>query len=200
MTIFTHKVPANLVGISIPAVPTVVNGSYAVQDVERAIYAMQSSAPVKVGWQAATSDGQGGIQQLARGLDATYNWQYSTSGFGVTGNSSSVTVQIPAMQILWNGSMQPVSANSWTGTPPGNGTYSFCVSYAWGLDSFSIGTQGSLSNVVELCEITVSAVTATLQAANCNGNWMGNYFLSSSQSTSGSNTIPYSDSSGNMAW
>jgi hypothetical protein len=64
MTIFTHKVPANMVGISTPAVPTVVNGSYAVQDVERAIYAMQSNSPVKVGWQAATSDGEGGILHL----------------------------------------------------------------------------------------------------------------------------------------
>lgn len=200
MTIFTHKVPANMVGISAPAAPTVINGGYAVQDVERAIYAMQSSVPVKVGWQAATSDGQGGIQQLARGLDATYNWQSSTTGFGIAGNSTSVTVQFPAMQILWNGSMQPVNASSWSGATPGAGTYSFCVSYAWGLDSFSIGTQGSLANVTELCEITVNSASATLQAANNNGNWMGKYFISNNQSTSGSSMIPYSDANGNMAW
>jgi hypothetical protein len=200
MTIFTHKVPANMVGISSPAVPTVVNGAFAVQDVERAIYAMQSSAPVKVGWVAATSDGQGGIQQLARSLDATYNWQYSTTGFGVAGNSSSVTIQFPSLQILWNGSMQPVSASSWTGTPPGSGTFAFGVTYAWGLGSFSLNTQGSLLNFTELCSITVNGATATLQAANSNGNWMGKYFISDIQSTSGSNLIPYSDANGNIAW
>jgi hypothetical protein len=200
MTIFTHKVPANLVGISVPAVPAVVNGGYAVQDVERAIYAMQSSLPVKVGWQAATSDGQGGIKQLARGLDATYNWQSSTTGFGITGNTSGVTVQFPSLQVLWNGSMQPVNASSWTGTPPGAGSFSFCVSYAWGLNSFSIGTQGTLNNVVELCEFTVSAATATLQAANSNGNWMGQYYISNIQTNSGSNIIPYSDANGNTAF
>jgi hypothetical protein len=200
MTIFTHKVPANLVGISTPSVPTVVNGGYAVQDVERAIYAMQSSVPVKVGWQAATSDGQGGIQQLARGLDATYNWQSSTAGFGISGNSSSVTIQFPALQVLWNGSMQPVSPSSWTGTPSGSGTFAFCVSYTWGLNSFSIVAQGSLSNVVEICSFTVNGATATLLPANTNGNWIGKYFISNIQSTSGSNLIPYSDANGNTAW
>jgi hypothetical protein len=137
---------------------------------------------------------------LARGLDATYNWQSSTAGFGISGNSSSVTVQFPAMKVLWNGSMQPINASSWTGTPPGSGSYAFCVSYAWGLDSFSIGTQGTELNVTELCEITVNGASATLQPANTNGNWMGKYYISNNQSTSGSNLIPYSDANGNIAW
>jgi hypothetical protein len=200
MTIFTHKVPANLVGISTPAVPTVINGGYAVQDVERAIYAMQSNVPVKVGWQAATADGQGGIQQLARGLDATYNWQSATTGFGVTGNTSSVTVQFPSLQVLWNGSMQPVAASAFTGVPPGAGTYSFFVAYQWGLSHFSIADSSTLSNVVELCSITVSAASATLQPAHTNGNWMGNYYISSVQTSADASRIPYSDASGNMAW
>jgi hypothetical protein len=200
VTIFTHAVPANMVGISSPSVPTVVNGAYAVQDVERAIYAMQNNVPVKVGWIAATSDGSGGIQQLARGLDATYNWQSSTTGFGASGNTSSVTVQYPSMQVLWNGSMQPVTAGSWTGTPPGAGTYSFFVSYQWGLNAFSLAPSSPLTEVVELCEVVVTATSAAVQPANCNGNWMGNYFISSIQSYSGTNQIPYSDANGNMAW
>jgi hypothetical protein len=200
MTIFQHKVPANMVGISQPSSPSTVNGSFAVQDVERAIYAMQGGVPVKVGWQAAVTDGQGGIAQLARSLDATYNWQSSLTGFGASGNSSSVTIQYPSMQVLWNGAMQPVTTGAFTMSNPGTGTLSFMVSYQWGLSSFSVRSPTPLGGVVELCSISITATSATVSSAHTNGNWMGKYWISNSQGTSDSAGIPYSDANGNMAW
>lgn len=200
MTIFTHKVPANLVGISIPSTPTVVSGSYAVQDVEKSVYAMQGTTPVRVGWVAATYDGVGGIAELARGPDMSFNWQSSMTGFGATGNSSSVTVQYPAMNVLWRGSMQPIAAGSFTGVPSGSGTIPFFVSYRWGLTSFSIGPANQYSNMVEICLVSVTATSASILPSEVNGNWMGNYTIVRSTATTGTNLIPHSDANGNMSW
>lgn len=197
--IFLQAVPNNVVGITSPPA-TLPNKTYAVQDVEWCIYAMQNGTPVKVGWLPATSDQAGGLHQLARGLDVTYNSQYSTAGFGATGNTSGVTVQYPSMQILWNGAMQPVVGGTWTSGPVSAGVLSFYVSYQWGLIQFSLGAYDGTLNKVELCKVSVTATSATIQAASTNLNWMGKYWCEASPAPVNSNAIPYSDANGNMTW
>lgn len=202
MTVVLHKVPSNITGIT-PAPTSTPQGTFVLQDVERVLYAQTGatgSNPTPIGWIPATSDGAGGISQLARSPDMRYNSVQSTSGFGASGNSAtSVTVSYPAMSILFDGSMQSFQAGSWTG-PAGNATYSFGVSYQWGLTQFALNVMDILPNgYVELCTVTVTSTSATVGPARTSGNYMKVYGVPGG-STSRSQGIPVSDQNGNMPW
>lgn len=202
MTIGLLRVPQNIFGITSPQ-NIAVQGTFLLHDVQRAIYAQTGAPgtmPAMVGYIPATADGVGGIAQLARAPDIRYNSQQSTTGFGASGNSlTTVTVSYPALSLMFDGSMQSFSGGSWTGAS-GNGTYSFGVSYQWGLTQFALQIVDVLpSGFVELCTVTVTNTSATVGPARTSGNYMKIYGITvgNSQRAQG---IPVSDQNGAMAW
>lgn len=203
--IFKHLVPANTFGVS-PALSS-VPGSFVVQDAERAIYAQVSASPVpatKVGYIPATSDGFGGITQLARDLDVRYfSQQTALGGFSASLVSTTLTVYYPNVNVMWDGVVRTLSVGSISGTVS-TGTYSLVVGYNWGLTQVQLLPVGSsvLSGAyIELCQIVVNTTTvsAVVQAGR-----IGCKFIQTLGVVNGGSSaayqIPVSDGSGNMSW
>lgn len=200
MTIVLHKVPENVVGITPPTGP---QGTFILQDVERVLYAQDTpvgNAARAVGWVPAQADGNGGIAQLMRGPDMRYNSNQSTTGFSATGNGSSgVTVNYPALSVMFDGSMQSFPAGSVT-LGGGSGTISFGVAYQWGLTLFQSQAIDALpSGYVELCTLTLTTTSVTVGPARTSGNYMEVYGISVGN-VQRTTAIPVSDQNGAMAW
>jgi hypothetical protein len=208
--IFKHLVPLNIFGVTPIANANAVSpvGSFVVDDVQRNIYAQTTAGTyVAVGYITATSDGSGGISQLARGLDACYNSAQSLTGFGagvsqIAPFGPTLVVTYPALNILWNGSMQSITAGSFTKPSITDGTYSFGVGYQWGLTQFQVVAPNISypTGFIELCQVTVSGLSAALAPARINTMFMKKYGIPQPLSTSSTNGIPASTSTGVMPW
>lgn len=202
MTIFQHLVPQNIFGISSPASP--VQGSFIVHDVAKAIYAQigaPPAVPFMVGYIPATSDGQGGIAQLARGIDARVYTQ-RTTGFGAALSGTTLTVSYPNVPVFWNGSMQTLPSGSINATVS-TGTYSLVVSYNWGLTFTQIIATSSYDlsqQYLELCRINVNTSSSTATVTNGPVNVKQLQTLVVNGPTNTSYSIPSSGAGGVMPW
>jgi hypothetical protein len=202
---FQHLVPLNVFGITPIANANSKSpvGSFVVDDVQRYIYAHTAAGTyIASGWLPATSDGNGGITQLARSVDVCYNSAQSTTGFGASVTGTTLTVTYPSMSILWNGSMQSITAGSFQQPSISNGTYSFGVGYQWGLTQFQVATPNVSypTGFLELCQVTVSGTSATVAAARNSTMFLKKYGVPQPLSTSSTNGIPASTSTGIMPW
>lgn len=203
--IFKHLVPLNIFGItpisnanSVAAVETFI-----VDDVQRCIYAQTGAgAYTEVAYIPALSDGANGIAQLARGIDARYNSYQTTTGFGASISAGTLTISYPNISILWDGAMQTVGGASFQQTGVVDGTYSFGVSYQWGLTTFQVAAPNTnfLANYVELCQVTVSGSTATVAAARNSAVFLKKYGIPQPVSSTISTGIPTSTSTNTMPW
>lgn len=202
MTVFNHLVPANTIGITPPLNP--VQGAFIVQDVSRGIYAQVSASPLAstmVGYVPATSDGAGGITQLARALDAQY-YSQNTTGFGASLTGTTLTVSFPSTPVLWNGTIQTLAAGNISGTVS-TGLWSLVVGYLWGLTQVQLVLTSALSPTgayIELCQINVNTTSVT--ATTTNGR-VSNKFMQTlcvAVAASPSYGIPVSAANETMPW
>lgn len=203
--IFKHLVPTNIFGITPLANANSIApvGSFIVHDVGRSIYAQTFAGSYQeIGYIPATSDGSGGITQLARNVDARYNSVQATTGFGASISSGTLTISYPAISLLWDGSMQSVNGGSYQQTGVTNGTYSFGVAYQWGLTQFQVAAPNTnfLASYVELCQVTVSGATATVAAARNSAVFLKKYGIPQPVSSTISTGIPTSTSTNTMPW
>lgn len=200
--IFEHLIPANTIGVSAPLNP--VTGAFVVQDVSRAVYAQEAAAPtapVLVGYVPATSDGNGGIKQLARHLNVQY-YSQKTTGFSVGLSGTTLTIVYPNVPVLWNGVQQTLAAGSIPGTVS-TGVWSLVVGYQWGLTLVSIvqsSTVDPTANSIELCQVTVntSLNTAVVSNGRVSGKWLGSICIAGPASTSYS--VSTSNASSVLPW
>jgi hypothetical protein len=197
--IFTHLIPGNPVGRQTPV--NQVQGCYVLDDVNRGIYAQKSAAPtpaVLVGGVPCLSDGVGGISQFARELDVRYCNQ-RTGGFSGSMNGSTLTANYPQVKLFWDGAVQTLPAGS-TQAAVSNGTWSLVISYGWGLSQPTIvqtSTFDMTGNSIELCRYIISGTTVTARPATVESKWMGTVLIAYKQDA---NSVPVSDSSGNMPY
>lgn len=200
--IFQHLVPLNTIGVSAPLSP--VQGSFIVHDVERSIYAQVSASPLastKVGYVPCTSDGFGGITQLARDVDCQYNSQVQT-GYSSTISGTTLTVTFPAVSLMWNGVMQTLAAGSFSGTVS-TGLWSLVVGYNWGLTQVSLVLTSALdptANYIELCEIAVNTAGATATVTNGKTGLRLMQTLCVAGPASTAYSVPVSNSTGALSW
>lgn len=198
--VFYHKHPANTIGITTPSSSSGASGSFLVHNVEHSIW-LAGSAPSRIGYIPATSDGNGGIQQLARDLDIQY-YPQQYNNFVATLSGSTLTVAWPNVLVLWNGSMQQLNSNTLVQTVSTN-LYSLVVGYQWGLTVVSLVLTSSLSptgNGAELCEINVNttAETATVSTGMVNLKWINSLCIAGPANTTYS--VPTSGSNSTCSW
>jgi hypothetical protein len=198
--VFYHKYPANTIGVTTPIINSGEAGSLLVHNVENSIW-LAGSSPSRIGYIPATSDGDGGVQQLARDIDIQYYpQQYSNFTIGLSGTT--LTVSWPNILVLWNGAMQQLNAGSLSQTVS-TGLYSLVVGYQWGLTVITLVLTSSLSptgNGAELCEINVNttAVTATASTGMVNSKWIDTLCIGGPSNTTYS--VPTSGSNSQCSW
>ncbi|QRE00300.1 hypothetical protein [Burkholderia phage BCSR5] len=198
--VFTHLVPSNVVGITPPLNPA--TGCFVFQDVLRGLYVQKTAAPATpklVGYVPAYSDTFGGIKQLARELDVRFNPQVTT-GYTVSGTGGNITVNYPALKILWDGVVQNLPSGSTT-QQLADGQWSLVVTYAWGLSNpqFIQTSQADPGGIyIELCQVTVSGGAGTVKNGQVSSKWMAGVLIAPSASVA--NGVPVSDATGKMPW
>jgi hypothetical protein len=205
-----HLVPLESVGQVIGSPLSAANsaaraGCYTFDDVNFEIWAQTSMGVYELaGFEPLVSDGNGGLAQLARHVNAQYMSKPTTSGFGASVSGTTLTTTFPTINVFWNSSVQTVQSGSYAGSvASGTNTYSLVVGYQWGLTAFSYVLTSSLdptANGVEICRINVNTVTVTAAVVTgaVNGRWMGSLAVNGPASTSYS--ISTSNGSSIMPW
>ncbi len=202
MGIFTHLVPANIIGRSVPLNP--VTGAFIVQDVARGVYVQLSASPLAstlVGYVPATSDGQSGLTQLARGIDAQF-YSQTVTGFTASITGTTLTVNYPNVSVFWNGAVQTLVSGSFSGTVT-TGTWSLVVGYNWGLTAVSLVQTSALdptANYIELCEIVVNTTTPSTAVSTGTVGCRLMQTLCTGLGASAAYGIPVSSSTGTLPW
>jgi len=201
MTILTIGYPANVVGVTQAQDPT--QGVLLDHDVVGGIYSQEVAGQpaVLVGYIPVTSDGNGGINELARDYDCSFYPQTQT-GFTASLSGTTLTVNYPTTPILYAGAIQSLLAGSLSGTVS-TGLWSLVVGYLWGLTQVQLLQTSSISptgNYIELCEINVntSSNTATVTNGMVNAKLMNQFLMAGPANQS--YAISTSDANGNMAW
>jgi hypothetical protein len=205
MTTVNHLVPANILGVTAALNP--VTGAYVDQDVSRGFYAQTSASPVaptRVGYIPATADGLGGLNQLARDVNARFLSNISLASFSASLSGTTLTVNYPNVNVLWDGAVRTLHAGSVVGTVA-TGLYSFVVGYNWGLTQVAIVAQSAFVlplTYIEIVQINVNIATpsATLLIGRSNGIFLRSLGIVGPSGASNANAIPVSKADGTLTW
>lgn len=198
--IFYHKYPANTIGVTTPISNSGASGTLLVHNVENSVW-LAGTTPTRIGYIPATSDGNGGIQQLARDINVQYYpQQYSNFTTAISGTT--LTISWPNILVFWNGAMQQLNSGTLSQTVS-TGLYSLVVGYQWGLTVVTLVLTSSLSptgNGAELCEINVNttAATATVTNGMVNSKWFGSLCINGPSNTNYS--VPTSGANSKCSW